>query len=50
MQRYSTELYARLAEVDYPMNYHVTGSVRLAHSKERMAGVSAPRAWAFIRA
>ncbi len=37
MQRYSTELYRRLgAEVDYPMNYHVTGSVRLAHSKERM--------------
>jgi dimethylglycine dehydrogenase len=37
MQRYSTELYSRLgAEVDYPMNYHVTGSLRLAHSKERM--------------
>ncbi len=37
MQRYSTELYARLAEeVDYPMNYHVTGSIRLAHSRERM--------------
>ncbi|WP_170329482.1 GcvT family protein [Ruegeria arenilitoris] len=37
MQRYSTELYARLAdEVDYPMNYHVSGSIRLAHSKERM--------------
>ena len=37
MQRYSTELYRRLgAEVDYPMNYHVTGSIRLAHSKERM--------------
>ena len=37
MQRYSTELYRRLgAEVDYPMNYHVTGSVRLAHGKERM--------------
>ncbi|WP_347311877.1 GcvT family protein [Defluviimonas sp. SAOS-178_SWC] len=37
VQRYSTELYSRLgAEVDYPMNYHVTGSVRLAHSKERM--------------
>jgi dimethylglycine dehydrogenase len=37
MQRYSTELYRDLgAEVDYPMNYHVTGSVRLAHSKERM--------------
>ncbi len=37
MQRYSTELYSRLAdEVDYPMNYHVSGSIRLAHSKERM--------------
>ncbi len=37
MQRYSTELYARLgAEVDYPMNYHQTGSIRLAHSVERM--------------
>ncbi|WP_343564423.1 GcvT family protein [Kiloniella sp. b19] len=37
MQRYSTELYRRLGEeVDYPMNYHVTGSIRLAHSKERM--------------
>ncbi len=37
MQRYSTELYRRLGEeVNYPMNYHVTGSVRLAHSKERM--------------
>ncbi|MDW6020524.1 FAD-dependent oxidoreductase [Mesorhizobium sp. BAC0120] len=37
MQRYSAELYRGLAKaVDYPMNYHVTGSVRLAHSKERM--------------
>ena len=37
MQRYSTELYQGLAEaVDYPMNYHVTGSIRLGHSKERM--------------
>ncbi|MBY8977284.1 FAD-dependent oxidoreductase [Rhodobacteraceae bacterium NNCM2] len=37
MQRYSTELFRGLAEaVDYPMNYHVTGSIRLAHSKERM--------------
>ena len=37
MQRYSTELYARLGEeVDYPMNYHVSGSIRLAHSKERV--------------
>ena len=37
MQRYSTELYSGLgAAVDYPMNYHVTGSIRLAHSKERM--------------
>ncbi len=37
MQRYSTELYRGLGEaVDYPMNYHVTGSLRLAHSYERM--------------
>ena len=37
MQRYSTELYRGLAEaVDYPMNYHVTGSLRLAHTQERM--------------
>jgi dimethylglycine dehydrogenase len=37
MQRYSTELYRGLgAAVDYPMNYHVTGSIRLAHSHERM--------------
>ncbi len=37
MQRYSLGLYKGLAkEVDYPMNYHVTGSIRLAHSKERM--------------
>ncbi len=37
MQRYSTELYRGLAEaVDYPMNYHVTGSLRLGHSAERM--------------
>src|SRR6056297_1992400 len=37
MQRYSTELYARLGdEVDYPMNYHQTGSIRLGHSRERM--------------
>ena len=37
MQRYSTELYRDLgAKVDYPMNYHVTGSIRLAHSAERM--------------
>lgn len=37
MQRYGLELYRGLAEdVDYPMNYHVTGSLRLAHTKERM--------------
>ncbi|MBI1416984.1 MAG: FAD-dependent oxidoreductase [Limimaricola sp.] len=37
MQRYSLQLYRGLAaEVDYPMNYHVTGSIRLAHSKQRM--------------
>jgi len=37
MQRYSAELYRGLGEaVDYPMNYHVTGSVRLGHSTERL--------------
>lgn len=37
LQSYSTELYRRLGdEVDYPMNYNVTGAIRLAHSKERM--------------
>jgi dimethylglycine dehydrogenase len=37
IQRYGLEMYRTLAdEVDYPMNYHVTGSIRLAHSKERM--------------
>ncbi len=37
MQRYSAELYRGLGDaVDYPMNYHVTGSLRLAHSRERM--------------
>ncbi|MGE0499354.1 MAG: FAD-dependent oxidoreductase [Rhizobiaceae bacterium] len=37
MQRYSAELYRGLSQaVDYPMNYHVTGSVRLAHGKERL--------------
>jgi len=37
MQRYSLSMYRTLAEdVDYPMNYHVTGAIRLAHTKERM--------------
>ncbi|MFK7876092.1 MAG: FAD-dependent oxidoreductase [Paracoccaceae bacterium] len=36
MQRYSLEMYRTLAEdVDYPMNYHVTGALRLGHTKER---------------
>ena len=33
MQRYSTELYARLGEeVDYPMNYHQTGSLPVSYT------------------
>lgn len=37
MQRYGLEMYRTLgADVDYPMNYHVTGALRLAHNKERM--------------
>ena len=37
LQHYSTKLYARLGdEVGYPMNHHVTGSIRLAHTEDRM--------------
>ena len=37
MQRYSTELYQMIgAEVDYPLNYNITGSLRLSHSHDRM--------------
>ena len=37
MQRYSASMYRTLGEdVGYPMNYHVTGAIRLAHTKERM--------------
>lgn len=37
MQHYSTNMYRTLGdEVDYPINYHVNGAVRLAHSVERM--------------
>ncbi len=37
IQSYSTELYRKLGSlVDYPMNYHVTGAIRLAHSRQRM--------------
>jgi dimethylglycine dehydrogenase len=37
MQAYSAKLYKTLGqEVDYPMNYHITGSIRLAHTKSRM--------------
>ncbi|MFZ9275364.1 MAG: NAD(P)/FAD-dependent oxidoreductase, partial [Ilumatobacteraceae bacterium] len=38
VQKYSAELYRELAkDTENPINYHVTGSVRLAHSNERMA-------------
>lgn len=37
LQRYSTRLYARLGdEVGHPIDYHVTGAVRLAHTRERL--------------
>lgn len=37
MQHYSTRLYQRLGEeVGYPINYSVTGALRLAHTAERM--------------
>jgi len=38
LQGYSNSLYTRLAEeTDYPINYHNTGAIRLAHSADRMA-------------
>ncbi len=38
IQQYSADLYRRLAsDPDFPISYHVTGSVRLAHSEERMS-------------
>ncbi len=37
LQRHSTRLYAGLAaRVGYEINYHMTGSIRLAHSAERV--------------
>jgi dimethylglycine dehydrogenase len=37
LQRHSTRLYAELAQrVGYDINYHVTGSIRLAHTKDRV--------------
>ena len=37
LQRHSTTLYERLArEVGYDINYHVTGSIRLAHTADRV--------------
>ena len=37
MQRYSTQLFKTLGKaVDYPIDYHVTGAVRLAQNKDRM--------------
>ena len=37
LQKYSADLYRELGHaVDYPINYHVVGAVRLAHTQERM--------------
>ncbi len=37
LQRHSTRLYAELgAKTGYPINYHVTGSIRLANGRDRM--------------
>jgi dimethylglycine dehydrogenase len=37
LQRHSTRLYSTLArDVGYDINYHVTGSVRLAHTRDRV--------------
>ena len=37
LQHYSTQLYAKLYDnPDYPINYHQTGSIRLAQTRQRM--------------
>jgi dimethylglycine dehydrogenase len=37
LQRHSTKLYSQLgARVGYDMNYHITGSIRLAHTADRV--------------
>ena len=37
LQRHSTKLYAELAQrVGYDINYHITGSIRLAHTADRV--------------
>ncbi|MBV8912934.1 MAG: FAD-dependent oxidoreductase [Acetobacteraceae bacterium] len=37
LQKYSADLYRRLGDaVDYPLTYHVTGSVRLSHTADRL--------------
>jgi len=37
LQHYSTQLYTELAsDPNYPINYHTTGSIRLAQNKQRM--------------
>jgi dimethylglycine dehydrogenase len=41
LQRYGNALYQRLAgDPEHPIDYHVTGSIRLAHGKARMAEFS----------
>ena len=46
MQRYSLALYRGLGDaVDYPINYHVTGAIRLAHTHERMMEFDHVRGW-----
>ena len=47
LQNYSAALYRELGEqVDYPINYHVVGAIRLAHTDERMAEFEHVRAMA----
>ncbi len=37
LQRHSTRLYSELAQrVGYDINYHITGSIRLAHTRDRV--------------
>ena len=39
LKKYSTELYAQLAaDPDFPITYHITGGIRLAHTQDHIDG------------
>ena len=46
LQKYSAELYRRLGDqVGYPINYHVVGAIRLAHTRSEWTSSSTSAPW-----